>query len=167
MRLKNCANFARSTLILAAALTLTIPLSTKTTVADDIATVGFGPSLNGNTNPKEFALGYEKTWGEVALYSHCGAIFEQLTNGYCSTGLGVHIETPSGLFTRATVGPAYVLKISEPRLSSHWNANIVFAIGAYQGNAFFDVEYGHLSNAGVVPPNLGDDHALAQIGWKI
>jgi hypothetical protein len=134
--------------------------------ADDFATVGFGPSLNGTTNPKELAVGYEKTWSELSLYNHCGAIFEAELNGYCSVTVGVHIETPSGIFTRATVGPAYVMRISQPRISSHWNANIVVAVGVYQGRAFFDVEYGHLSNAGWVPPNLGDDHGLAQIGYR-
>lgn len=133
--------------------------------ADDIVTVGFGPSLNGNTHPQEFALGYEKTFGELSIYTHCGAIFEQETNGYCAVVLGVHIETPSGIFTRAGVGPAYVLRTSD-RLSSHGNANIVVAVGVYNGHAFGDLEYGHLSNAGLVPPNLGDDHALAQIGWR-
>lgn len=134
--------------------------------ADDLVTVGFGPSLNGTTNPKELALGYEKTWSELSLYNHCGAIFQDPLNGYCAVTVGVHIETPSGLFTRATVGPAYVMRLND-RISSHWNANIVVAVGVYQGQAFFDLEYGHLSNAGFVPPNLGDDHALAQIGWRL
>jgi hypothetical protein len=133
--------------------------------ADDIVTVAFGPSLDGTTNPKEFALGYEKTWAELSLYTHCGAIFEADLNGYCAVTVGVHIETPSGLFTRATVGPAYVARMNE-RLSSHFNFNLVFAVGAYQGPAFFDIEAGHLSNAGLWPPNLGDDHALAQIGYR-
>ncbi len=133
--------------------------------ADDIITVGFGPSLNGTTNPKEFALGFEKTWGEFSLYTHCGLLFEGETNGYCAVLVGVHIETPAGVFTRAGVGPAYVAHTSD-RISSNVNANISVAVGVYQGPAFAAIEYGHLSNAGAVPPNLGDDHALAQIGYR-
>lgn len=134
--------------------------------ADDIGSIGFGPSLDGTTNPKELALGYEKTWGEFGLLTHCGLLFESDTNGYCAIVPGVHIETESGIFVRAGVGPAYVAKISNPRISSHWNANIDFAIGVYQGPAVAYIELGHLSNAGAVLPNLGDDHALVGIGWK-
>lgn len=134
--------------------------------ADDIVTIGFGPSLDGTTNPKELALGYEKTWGELSLYTHCGALFESETNGYCAVLIGVHIETPAGVFTRLSVGPAYVLHISDPRISSNLNANIVAALGVYQGPAFGGLEFGHISNAGAVPPNLGDDHGLVQIGWR-
>jgi hypothetical protein len=133
--------------------------------ADDIVSLGFGPSLHGFDKPKELSLGYEKTIAELSIYTHCGAIFESNLNGYCSIGVGVHIETPSGVFTRATVGPAYVMRIND-RVSSHLNANIVVAVGVYQGSALFGIEFGHLSNAGWVPPNLGDDHLLAQIGYR-
>lgn len=146
-------------------LALSFLLAPALSWADDIGTVAFGPSLDGSTNPKEFALGYEKTWSELALYTRCALLFESETNGYCSVGIGVHIETPSGLFTRATVGPAYVANIDD-RISSHLNANIVFAVGAYQGPAFFVIELTHVSNAGAALPNLGSDHALAQIGWR-
>ncbi len=135
--------------------------------ADDIGYLSFGPSLDGTTNPKELALGFEKTWGELGLLTHCGLLFESGTNGYCAVPIGIHIETLSGVFVRAGVGPAYVFKISDPRISSHWNANIDFMMGFYQAWAFFFFEGGHISNAGVVPPNLGDDHALIGLGARL
>lgn len=143
-----------------------IACTCKTVRADDIVHVGFGPSLDGTTNPKEFALGYEKVWNEFSVFTHCGLLFESSTNGYCSIVPGVHIQTISGIFVRAGVGPAYVIHTSD-RISSHLNANIDFMVGFYQGPAFFYAEGGHLSNAGWVPPNLGDDHVLVGIGWRI
>lgn len=68
--------------------------------ADDIINVGFGPSLDGTTNPKEFAVGYEKTWGEFGIFTHCGLLFESDLNGYCAIIPGVHIETASGIFSK-------------------------------------------------------------------
>lgn len=147
-------------------LLFTVACVSKAAKADDFIHIGFGPSLDGTTNPKEFALGYEKTWGEFGVFTHCGLLFESSTNAYCAALLGVHIETISGIFVRAGVGPAYVENISD-RISSHWNANIDFMLGAYQGPAFFYAEGGHLSNAGLVPPNLGDDHLLVGIGWRL
>ena len=132
----------------------------------DVGTIGFGPSVDGTTNPKEFALGYEKTWGEFGLFTHCGLLFESETNGYCAIVPGVHIQTLSGIFVRAGVGPAYVIN-TDARISSHFNFNIDFMLGFYQGPAFFYGEAGHLSNAGLTPPNLGDDHLLIGIGWEL
>jgi hypothetical protein len=134
--------------------------------SSDIIHVGFGPSLDGTTNPKEFAIGHEKVIGEFGLLSHCGLLFEGELNGYCAIVPGVHIETLSGIFVRAGVGPAYVLHTSD-RISSHWNANIDFMLGFYQGWGLIYAEGGHLSNAGFVPPNLGDDHLLIGIGVRI
>jgi hypothetical protein len=133
--------------------------------ADDLGTIGFGPSLDGTTNPKELALGYEKIWGEIGIYTHCGLLFENETNGYCAVVPGVHIETLSGIFVRAGAGPAYVLH-TDNRISSHWNVNVDFALGVYRGSAYAFLEGGHISNAGLVPPNLGDDHGLIGLGWR-
>lgn len=134
--------------------------------ADVIGSVAFGPSLDGTTNPKEFALAVEKTWSEFGVLVNCGLLFESETNGYCSIVPGVHIETESGIFVRAGAGPAYVAKISNPRISSHWNVNINLSIGVYRGPAFAFLNAGHISNGGAVGPNLGDDHGLVGIGWR-
>lgn len=134
--------------------------------ADDIVHIGFGPSLDGTTNPKELALGHEKTWGEFSVLTHCGFLFEAALNGYCAVVPGIHVETPSGIFVRAGVGPAYVINTND-RISSHVNANIDFMAGVYQGWGYIYGEGGHLSNAGFVPPNLGDDHLLIGIGFKL
>lgn len=134
--------------------------------AGDYLTLGFGPSVDGETNPKMAALGYEKTWGEFSLYPHCGAMFEAQINGWCAIVPGVHVETTSGIFTRVGVGPS-LFQHTDDRLSSNFEFNISFALGFIQGPVIVGIEGDHFSNAGlpiVNPnPNLGSDHILLLI----
>jgi len=127
--------------------------------ATDHLTLAFGPSLNGNTNPKMGIIGYEKVLGNLSLKAHCGAIFSALWNPFCALPISARVETNSGLFMRVGVGPAYFHHTDE-RLSSQWEFNISSAIGLTHDGFAVGIEHDHFSNAGLVQPNLGRDHLL-------
>jgi hypothetical protein len=138
--------------------------------AGDYVTLAFGPSVDGTTNPKLAAAGYEKTWGEFSIYSHCGALFEDPINPFCAVVPGVHIETVSGIFTRVGVGPA-LFTHTNSRLSSRPEFNISFALGLVQNGFIVGLEGDHFSNGGLPlaspNPNLGDDHVSLLVEFFI
>lgn len=127
--------------------------------------LSFGPSLNGGTNPKFAALGYEKVFDPGSLLLECGAMFAGPPIGMCSLVLSARVETPTGLFVRMGVGPALVTR-TDDRLSSIGEFNIQGAIGFSQGGWDIGLGYRHYSNAGLVPPNFGRDFwgGLIEIG---
>lgn len=124
--------------------------------ADNLS-IGFGPSLDNNTHPQMLTIGHEKIWGEFSVYTHCGAMFESPWNPWCAVVPSVHIESTSGIFTRAGVGPA-LFGYTDDRLSSHFNFNISWTVGLTQNGWEAGLEADHFSNAGLWPPNLGSDH---------
>lgn len=139
--------------------------------ADDTKmTLGFGPSVDGQTNPKMFAAGLENDWGNFALYTHCGALFESPFNPFCALVPSARVQTPDGMFIRMGVGPAWFAH-SDSRLSSHYEFNISAAWGYYQGTVEMGLEADHFSNAGLPianpNPNLGSDHILIYLGFPI
>jgi hypothetical protein len=139
---------------------MTLFLAPNLAWAEDQLVIGFGPSLNGGTNPKALFLGDAHTWGEFSLISRCALLFEGETNGWCSVVAAVHIETPSGILVSMGVGPAWVIH-TDDRISSNLNANIHAMVGAIQSGYAGGACYDHISNAGAVPPNLGRDQAYA------
>lgn len=134
--------------------------------AVDHITVAFGPSINGTTNPKMGAIGYEKVLGNLSLKLHCGAIFSEKWNPWCALPISARVETASGLFMRTGVGPAF-FKMTDERLSSRWQFNISTAVGLVQDGFAVGLEHDHFSNAGLVPPNLGSDHIMLIAEIKI
>ena len=122
----------------------------------DSAVLSFGPTLNGNTNPKMAGIGYEHTWANASLLAECRGIFSSPINGACGLTLSARVETSSGMFIRVGAGPAYYFRVDD-RVSSNWNANLQGAVGLTQGGWAIGVLWVHYSNAGLVPPNLGRD----------
>src|SRR4051812_10557012 len=82
--------------------------------------ISFGPTLNGNTNPKHASLGYEYTFGEGSLLPECRGIFSESINGACELVLSERVQTRSGLFMRLGAGPAWYFR-EDDRVSSHFN----------------------------------------------
>ena len=131
----------------------------------DHLTAGFGPSLNGNTNPKYFSLGYEDMFSQSgSLLFQCGIFFEDVANvGNCSAVLSLRVQTPSGLFMRIGAGPGAITR-TDDRLSSILEANIRYALGVTAFGCDVGFEGSHWSNAGFVPPNLGRDFIGGFVG---
>lgn len=131
--------------------------------ADGIA-ISFGPTLNGNTNPKTAGLAYEYTFGEASLLGGCRGIFSEKLNGACSLVLSARVETASGLFMRLGAGPAWYFR-EDDRVSSNFNFNLLGCVGLTQSGVVLGACYAHYSNAGLWGPNLGRDflEALIQI----
>ncbi len=119
--------------------------------------LSFGPTLNGNTNPKMAGIGYEHVWHEASLLAECRGIFSAEINGACAVVLSARVETLSGLFIRVGVGPAWYFRIDD-RVSSHLNANLQGVVGLTSNGWAVGAGYWHYSNAGLVPPNLGRDY---------
>lgn len=128
--------------------------------------LSFGPTLNGNTNPKFAALGFEKIWDDLSLLTECRGIFSDPINGACSLVASARVETVSGLFMRVGAGPAWVFR-KDDRVSSNFNFNIQGAIGITNQDVDIGLCYSHFSNAGLVPPNLGRDFIGPVIEIKI
>lgn len=141
-------------------------LTSKAFADADHITVAFGPSVNGNTNPKMGAVGYEKVLGNLSLKAHGGAVFSAPWNAFIAAVVSARVETPSGLFMRTGVGPAWFAHTDE-RLSSRGEFNISTAVGLVQDGFAVGLEHDHFSNAGLVPPNLGSDHVCLVAEIKI
>ena len=122
--------------------------------------ISFGPSLDGGTNPKYAALGYEFLGAMSSLLGECGGMFESQTNEVCMIVLSARVQTPAGLFTRVGVGPAVVFH-TDDRLSSVGEFSLQGMVGLAQGGWDIGAKFQHFSNAGIVPPNLGRDFILA------
>lgn len=124
----------------------------------DHLTIAFGPSVNGNTNPKMGAVGYERVSGNLSLRAHAGWIFSDQWNPFVAGVVSLRVETTAGVYMRAGLGPAWFKHVDE-RLSSRWEFNISTAVGLVDlGGAAVGLQHDHFSNAGLVPPNLGSDH---------
>lgn len=131
----------------------------------DHLSISFGPSLNGGTNPKFAALGYEKVFDPGSLLFECGGMFEAPIIGVCSAVLSARVQTQGGMFVRMGVGPAFITH-TDDRLSSIFEFNIQSAIGFTQEGWDIGIGYRHYSNAGLFPPNYGRDFfgGLIEIG---
>ncbi len=131
---------------------------TRSSEDRDHLTIAFGPSVNGNTNPKMGALGYEKVLGNLSLRAHTGFIFSDPWNHFVAGVVSLRVETAAGAYMRTGLGPAWFHHVDD-RLSSRWEFNISTAIGLVDvGGAAVGLQHDHFSNAGLVPPNLGSDH---------
>jgi hypothetical protein len=75
---------------------------------------------------------------------------------YTSAQWGYRVAMPWGLFVEAYVGPGWVA-ITDDRNSSHVNIFHDVGIGWLQHGWGLGLGFKHISNAGVVPPNLGRD----------
>ena len=127
--------------------------------------LNFGPSLNGATNPKFAALGYEKVFDPGSLLLDCGGMFESPIVGMCSLVLSARVQSASGVFVRLGAGPGVITR-TDDRLSSPFEFNLQGALGFTQDGWDVGLGYRHYSNAGLVPPNFGRDFwgALIEIG---
>jgi hypothetical protein len=123
----------------------------------DHLVLSFGPTLNGNTNPKMAGVGYELSWSEASLLAECRGIFSDPINGACSLVLSARVETVSGLFMRVGAGPGWVFH-TDDRVSSKFNFNLQGVVGVVSSqDLVIGAGYWHYSNAGITPPNLGRD----------
>lgn len=127
----------------------------KKAKADQLV-LSFGPTLNGNTNPKMAGVGYELFGKYNSLLIECRGIFASELNGACGLTLSARVATPSGMFVRVGAGPSWYFR-KDDRVSSNLNANIQGAVGLFQDGWAIGLLYVHYSNAGTVPPNLGRD----------
>lgn len=132
----------------------------------DHLTLLFGGSIENAPNPKLLKLGWEKVFDPASLHVACGAMFEGETNVECSAVLSMRVQTPGGVFARIGAGPAYVMH-TDDRVSSNLNANIQAALGLIQNGYEVGACWDHLSNGGLVPPNLGRDFLGLCIGWQL
>ncbi len=128
--------------------------------------LSFGPTLNGNTNPKMASVGLESVWNESSLLAECRGIFSEELNGACEIVFSARVETLSGLFVRVGAGPAYYFR-TDDRVSSNWNASLQAVVGLTQRGYDIGVGYFHYSNAGLKPPNLGRDFIGPVVEIKI
>src|SRR3990167_6568070 len=145
-------------------LCLALLLLASSASADDRIITSFGPSLNGGTNPKYLALGYEKAFDHLSVIGQCSGIFASPAIAACSLVLSVRVETLDGIFARIGVGPGLISR-TDDRLSSRGEVNIRYALGIDQGGWEVGLEGTHWSNAGWVPPNLGRDFAGFYLGF--
>lgn len=150
----------RSYLLTTLALLTLTTLLTKPVLANDLV-LSFGPTLNGNTNPKMAGIGYEYITGdETSLMAECRGIFQSDFNGACALIISARVETPSGLFMRIGAGPAWVFR-TDDRVSSNFNFNLQAVMGLAMHGWYLGAGYWHYSNAGLKladpNPNLGRD----------
>ncbi len=138
--------------------------------ASDHLVVSFGPTLNGNTNPKTAGLGYEYGFGEASLLAECRGIFSEQLNGACGVVFSAAVETLSGLFVRVGAGPAWVFR-TDDRVSSNFNFDLQAMVGATSGKNRLGACYIHYSNAGLPladpNPNLGRDFLTACAAFSL
>lgn len=151
--------------MLCAALLVTITILPLKCVHADHLVFSFGPTLNGNTNPKMAGVGYERVWNESSLLAECRGIFSSDLNGACALVFSARVETLSGLFMRLGAGPAWYFR-RDDRVSSNFNFNLQGAIGLTHNGWDVGAGYFHYSNAGIWGPNLGRDFlgALIEVG---
>lgn len=138
--------------------------------ASDHLVVNFGPTLNGNTNPKTAGLGYEYGVDELSILAECRGIFSEKINGACGLVFSAAVETPSGLFISLGAGPAWVFHTDE-RVSSNFNFELRGMVGFTAGKSRLGGCYTHYSNAGLPladpNPNLGRDFLTACLAFAI
>ncbi len=130
--------------------------------------LGFGPSLNGSTNPKSAKLGYELDLTDAFSFTASATgIFEPKMIGAFSLVASAKALTPSGMFLRIGFGPG-VITSTDDRLSSIPEFNIVYATGLASESVEGGIEGNHWSNAGFFGgPNLGRDSALLFLAFKL
>lgn len=138
-------------------------LALRPASAADHLVLSFGPTLNGNTNPKMAGVGYELSWSEASLLAECRGIFSDPINGACSLVVSARVETASGLFVRVGAGPGWVFR-TDDRVSSNFNFNLQGVVGVVSSQSLIiGAGYWHYSNAGLPVtgdspnPNLGRD----------
>ena len=136
----------------------------------DSILLNFGPTLNGNTNPKTAGIGYEIRFNESSVIGQCRGIFSEQLNGACSALYSASIITPGGVLLRIGAGPAWVFR-TDDRVSSHFNFNLEAMLGFTAGKSAIGACLVHYSNAGLPladpNPNLGRDFATACIAWAL
>ena len=131
----------------------------------DSVNIGFGPSMDGDTNPKYGSIEVEKDWGDFALVGNLTGIFAGPAFAVVSIIPSIKVVTPSGLFLRGGVGPAYTTQVND-RLSSPAQINIEMAGGLWNPMGEVGVKGDHWSNGSIVGggPNLGADTLQAYLG---
>ena len=134
--------------------------------ADQI-NIGFGPSMDGGTNPKFGTVQYEHDWGSFALIGSVTAIFEDPILWTGSLIPSAKVVTPGGVFVRVGLGIGFVSR-TDDRLSSIPQFNPEMALGL--SNDRFEVggKGDHWSNGSVLGggPNLGRDTLQLYLGVK-
>ena len=81
---------------------------------------------------------------------------DRRSSPYASFQWGYRVQMTWGLFFEAAVGPGYVHAL-DARSSSHVNIFHDLGVGWLQNGYGLGLGFKHISNAGIVPPNLGRD----------
>lgn len=133
----------------------------------------YGLGLNGGTTDmKTFAFGYQSPLGLVFDYQLEGGMYVDNTEaqgliGYINADVGLSVISKSGIYAKIFFGPALITQ-PDDRLSSILEFNHDLEAGFVDKRGVsLGVNYKHMSNAGLFPPNLGRDMLLLklQIPW--
>jgi hypothetical protein len=133
--------------------------------ADPYLKAGLG--LNNRLGiTKAFFIGNQSYLGKYFLWQVEGGGFVDINSksslGLISASFGVH-ATGSNFYAKFLIGPA-LMTGTDDRLSSlfEFNDDLEFGIKGKSG-AEVGVNYKHLSNAGLVGPNLGRDFLMLKV----
>jgi hypothetical protein len=83
--------------------------------------------------------------------------------GVVSASIGVNTESNSGFFLKVFFGPSLISQ-GDSRLSGNFQFNNDLELGIKGFNDFsIGLDFKHISNAGLVPPNQGRDFLLLKL----
>lgn len=144
-----------------ALLVLTLLLISLPSQAGGMLSVGMGRGVLAHDPFERFAsIGY-KTGGELQFKAETGFYLdyenETKMTGFASASGGYELTASDGKYVSAFLGPAAITQ-KDRKLGSLYQFQIDFGIGLKMDSGkALGLRFIHLSNAGVVQPNIGRD----------
>ena len=148
-------------------LLITVPVQ-----ADSIVKYGLGvgsSAKNSNTEVKTISIAYQENAFGPIIYQLEGGIWtdsrsdvKRKGSGFGDAGIGFNIDA-GNLYCQTVVALA-IITDTDSMLGSHFQFNNDLAIGLKDrdGNSI-GLNYKHISNAGLVSPNIGRDFIMMRL----
>ncbi len=150
-------------------LVILLALLTTPALADGGTYLKVGVGLNSDpSSVRTLFVGYQRPLTQLLFYQlELGALKDN-HDAYgirvlTSASIGVSTVSSSGIYIKVFFGPSF-LSHPDDRLSGHFQFNNDFELGIKGTNDIsIGLNYKHISNAGIVMPNLGRDLLLIKI----
>lgn len=135
--------------------------------------VKFGPGISNSRltgSTKAFGLRYEDSiFYSLSYAAEMGGWVDNGGNGRSNSLLaklqvGVTPGMERGIFGKAFVGPCF-LNATDTQLGGHGQFCTDIGLGLRDVFTFMDIDYGHISSAGLATPNKGRDYIMFEAGF--
>lgn len=111
-------------------------------------------------------LGPAHTALEGGFWTDTGRVQERRGSAFGLGQVGIKPGSERGLYGSAFVG-AGLISNTDSQLGGHFQFAESFGIGVRDESSFIQIEYRHLSSAGIYKPNKGRDFLIFSIGVSL